>query len=327
MSRIDQDVLCTWEDVSSQKKAITVIKNFTGIADTAHDAICSLNPERKITYWNPTAVNLYGYTADEAAGNLLEELISIRKNSELHQAIQKVFINGEKIVNMITRTQGKKGQAIEVLINLFPFIDDTGQTAGACMIAKDITETKRNRSKIQEDEHFISHILDTTPDIIYIMDLHTRQIIYANRQVASDLGYSREQILSMKNPILDIMHPEDKELMKDHMNKITLQVSENKVLEIQYRLKAADGHFEWYCDRNAVFKRNKSRSPVEKIGICQNITVRKKDEELRKTTQEIINQAEEVVNLGSWEYEPTSSSMRWSDGMYRLFNLEKGRHV
>src|SRR5688572_9621951 len=46
----------------------------------------------------------------------------------------------------------------------------------------------------REDGHFINQIVETSADIIYIMDLNTRQLIYTNRQISAQLGYSRQQI-------------------------------------------------------------------------------------------------------------------------------------
>ena len=104
-------------------------------------------------------------------------------------------------------------------------------------VAERTTELKKTSDKIKEDAHFITQILDTTPDIAYIMDLNTYQLIYANRQVSAELGYDKEQIRQMNNPLLDIMHPDDINRFKDHLKEIKTMASDDKVVEIQYRLK------------------------------------------------------------------------------------------
>ncbi|MCC3156025.1 PAS domain-containing protein [Hymenobacter sp. 15J16-1T3B] len=48
-------------------------------------------------------------------------------------------------------------------------------------------------------------------------------------------------------------------------------------------------------------------------------------EHLRRFT--LLEQAEAVAQLGSWEYEPAAERMRWSAGMYRLFQLPPGHPV
>jgi PAS domain S-box-containing protein len=187
---------------------------------------------------------------------------------------------------------------------------------------KDITE-----QKIKEDAHFISQVIDISPDIIYIMDLNTNQVIYANREIASDLGYSKQQIAAMKDPIFDIMFEEDIPLMTEHLKKMKMIPGDDKVLDIEYRLKNALGGLGWFSDRSAVFKRNNGKIPVEKIGIIQNITARKEQEEQKFIGLDILHQAEEIAAMGSWEYDILTGDFKWSEGMYKLFNLPRNIKV
>jgi len=192
---------------------------------------------------------------------------------------------------------------------------------GIVTSSEDITEGKNAKQKITEDAHFIKQVLDTTPDIIYIMDLNTRQLVYASKQVAEHLGYTKSQIAAMKNPVFDIMHPEDIPSMIEHFRKMKTIMRDDTVVEIEYRLVNSKGGINWFIDRNAVFKRNKRAIPVEKIGIAQEITGRKQQEQQLLTGLEILEQAEEIVEMGCWEYDIATANFKWSEGMYRLFNL------
>jgi len=192
---------------------------------------------------------------------------------------------------------------------------------------EDITERRSIEEQIKEDAHFIGQVMDTTPDIIFIMDLNTRQVIYCNRQVAADLGYSRTQIAAMKNPIFDIMYEEDVPTMIEHLKRMQLLRHDDKIVEIEYRLVNARGVINSFRDRNVVFKRNSRNTPVEKIGISQNITEERLQHERLITNLDIIAQAEEIAQMGSWEYDIQAASFKWSDGMYRLFNLSNKQSV
>jgi PAS domain-containing protein len=93
------------------------------------------------------------------------------------------------------------------------------------------------------------------------------------------------------------------------------------VVEIEYRLKNAGGGYNWYCDRNSVFRRDSRNIPVEKIGISQNITARKEQEGQLLVDGSIRRQAEAIVSMGTWEYTIATDEFIWSAGMYDLFNL------
>ncbi|HUR67127.1 MAG TPA: PAS domain-containing protein [Chitinophagaceae bacterium] len=212
--------------------------------------------------------------------------------------------------------------------SLHAFIEKYARfTDGVIIYSEDTTSRIQSDLRRAEDNHFVLQVAELSPDIIYIMDLNTLQVLYSNRSVAAYLGYKKQEIAAMKNPVFGLMHEEDIPRMREHIEMIKNITHDNKVVEIEYRMKRAKGGYSWFCDRNAVFKRNKSRTPVEKIGISQDITDRKEKEAQKKTDVDIINQAEEIAALGAWEYDLLTEEFKWTDGMYRLFNLPKDEPI
>ena len=57
------------------------------------------------------------------------------------------------------------------------------------------------------------------------------------------------------------------------------------------------------------------------------ITARKQTEQERFKNLYLLEQAEAVVGLGSWEYDLRTERFTWSDGMYHLFDLPVGEPV
>jgi len=57
------------------------------------------------------------------------------------------------------------------------------------------------------------------------------------------------------------------------------------------------------------------------------ISERKYAEEERFKNYMLLQQSEDLAKMGSWDYSPQTETLNWSDGMYRLFNLEKGSPV
>src|SRR5204863_4147057 len=61
--------------------------------------------------------------------------------------------------------------------------------------------------------------------------------------------------------------------------------------------------------------------------VVQNINAQKKGEEEIAKQHNILKQAEELSGIGSWEYNIKTKEFLWSDGMYTLFNIKKGKQV
>jgi len=57
------------------------------------------------------------------------------------------------------------------------------------------------------------------------------------------------------------------------------------------------------------------------------ISERKYAEEERLKNYMLLQQSEDLAEMGSWDYSLQTNTLNWSDGMYRLFNLEKGSPV
>ncbi len=57
------------------------------------------------------------------------------------------------------------------------------------------------------------------------------------------------------------------------------------------------------------------------------ITSRKQAEQELLKNYQILQQAEQVARMGSWEYDVATGSFTWSEGMYRLFGLPTGSPI
>jgi len=57
------------------------------------------------------------------------------------------------------------------------------------------------------------------------------------------------------------------------------------------------------------------------------ISERKQAEEDRLRNYLLLQQSEELAEMGSWEYEPKANILKWSDGMYKLFKIRPGSPV
>lgn len=129
-------------DVTERKQAEEKIREQAALIDKAHDAIIVCNLERRIVSWNQGAERIYGWTAAEAAGKNIEELLfsgdapaqagemakSLNERGEWMGEFQQLAKNGK---NVIVRTRS-------TLIR-----GDDGRPKSLLLINTDITEHKQ----------------------------------------------------------------------------------------------------------------------------------------------------------------------------------------
>ncbi|OPY90903.1 MAG: Signal transduction histidine-protein kinase BarA [Syntrophus sp. PtaU1.Bin208] len=114
------------------------------ITDSAQDAITMIDPEGKISYWNPAAERIFGYSRVEAIGRNLHECIAPKRYHEAHRTAFRDFQHtgcGPFVGKTLELQACKKsGQEIAVAMSLSSVrIKDQWHAVG---ILRDITDHK-----------------------------------------------------------------------------------------------------------------------------------------------------------------------------------------
>lgn len=91
-------------------------------------------------------------------------------------------------------------------------------------------------------------VLRSLPFIVYTYDLHTRTPIFYQD---SFLGYNREVLMS-HDSIIEVVHPDDAEIVRASWSAIADDVTAIPVLEYRVRHKA--GHWEWVREQKIVMR-------------------------------------------------------------------------
>ena len=139
---------------------------------------------------------------------------------------------------------------------------------------------KLTEDSLKGDQNFISRILDTTPNMIYIYDIGEHLNVYANREVLDFLGYKPEQIQALGSSLMaNILHPDDTLAVAQHHDRFST-INDNEVLEIKYRMKHANGQWRWLRSCDVLFSRDSQGSGKQILGTAEDITERKQAENM-----------------------------------------------
>lgn len=159
---------------------------------------------------------------------------------------------------------------------------------------RDISERKQAEQVLWESQQFAQRIAASTPNIIYIYNLETYTNLYTNRELTTTLGYTPEQVQAMGDRFLSsLIHPDDVAHFETLFQRIR-SLSDHEILEVEYRMRQADGNWCWLYDRMAVFKRDAQGRVIQHIGVVQDITDRKQlESELRQMNAELERRVEE----------------------------------
>lgn len=137
-------------DISERKRRQEENERLAAIVRSSEDAIYSTDLNGAVMAWNHGAEQLYGYSAVEAIGTRLVDLIiPPDKVGEFGEIANKVIAGDSAAI--VTKRQTKLGQQLDASLRAFPIRDLSGRIIGLSFSAHDITERRRREEQERGD--------------------------------------------------------------------------------------------------------------------------------------------------------------------------------
>jgi len=205
------------------------------ITDSAQDAILMMDSEGRISFWNPAAERILGYTSAEALGKNLHELIAPARFHPAHHAAYPAFRQTGQGAAMgktlDLEALRKDGQEISVQLSLSAVQMDDGWHAVG--IICDITERKRAEEALRRSETKFRTLYDSTSDAVMLLD--QRGFFDCNRAALAIFGCASREEFCAKHPA--DLSPSQQPCGADSMTLANQQIAT--------AMKKGSHHFEW----------------------------------------------------------------------------------
>jgi PAS domain S-box-containing protein len=238
-------------------------------------AVVTLDLDRKVTSWNLAAEDLFGYTAAEATGHKLEDLVAKREDMRAEAATYYEQLGHGQRFHAVTQRMRKDGTVVDVDLFAVPVTVD-GKTAGHLVVYYDI-------SALKEAEKRYRDLIEQLPLVTYVDEPAVAPSIYISPQVESLLGYSADEWLGDPELFLKLLHPDDRErVLADHDRVFAVGESS---WSFEYRLVARDGRTVWIRD-DAIVVKDDGGKPLYVQGFLMDVTKQKDAEEAMRKSEE-----------------------------------------
>ncbi|HMP00979.1 MAG TPA: PAS domain S-box protein [Gemmatales bacterium] len=153
-------------------------------------------------------------------------------------------------------------------------------------IARDITDRHLALEELQRSRRFIARVADATPTLIYVYDLLEDRNVYANEQVARQLGYSLEEVRA-PGFLVSLVHPDDLSALAATVAS-KRAATDADLFEHALRLRRSDGVYRTFQNWEVLFERDPDGGPRLMLGIGLDVTEREHSQAALREKQQLV---------------------------------------
>ncbi|MHB8337247.1 MAG: PAS domain S-box protein [Ignavibacteriaceae bacterium] len=186
-------------DINDRKKTEAALQEseerYRRIVETAIEGILQVDSDRCLIFVNQQLATMLGYTVEEMLGRKYESFLPEDQLTD-DKVQSKIRAQGKNAVYERCFLR-KDGQRHWMLVSAKAITDSDGKFAGSFGMFTDINKRKHMEAALQESEEKYRRIVETANEGILSFGSDTR-INFINRQMATMLGYTVEEMLGQK---------------------------------------------------------------------------------------------------------------------------------
>jgi PAS domain S-box-containing protein len=258
------------------------------LIEASHDPMIVISPKGKITDVNQAAINVTGIIRQKLFGtNFYDYFTEPKKAKEVYK---EVFLKGFVVDYPLVI---KDGVLTPVLFNGSVYKGEKGKVLGAVVVARDITEQRKNDAILQTTLKELSdykYALDAS-SIVEVTD-NQGVMKYVNENFCKISQYTSEELIGNSHKMINSAY-HSKELMRG----LWKTISSGNIWRDEIKNQAKDGSYYWVLTTIVPFT-DITGKPYQYVAIRTDITEQKRiEKELieAKETAELATSYAEIA--------------------------------
>ena len=193
-------------DITERKQAEQALAERARLLDLSNDAILVRDAADRVTYWNQSASELYGYSRGEAVGRVSHELLRTEFPEPLERITEQLQQDNRWTGELIHRH--KDGSRIVVASRWALDRDDGGNRKRVLETNTDITQQKLNERALRESEERLRTLSDG-------LEIQVRARTQELEQRNAEILQQSEQLRELSNRLLKTQDDERRRIARE----------------------------------------------------------------------------------------------------------------
>lgn len=293
----------------------------SAIVDSSDDAIISKDLDGAITSWNKSAERVFGYTAEEAIGQTVGELLIPPDHQDEEPDILRRLRKGERVDHFETVRRRKDGSLLDVSLTISPVKDKKGTIIGASKIARDITEQVRARAQITELAERLRITLTSIGDAVITTDA-SGNITFLNDVAQALTGWTNEEAAG--KPLPEVFRIVNEDTRQTVENPVSKALREGRVVGLaNHTVLIAKQGQEYAIDDSAAPIRDSKGNTVGVVLVFRDITTQRRAEQASRLLASIVESSDDAIIGKDLDGVITA----WNQGAERIFGYSASEAV
>ena len=285
------------------------------LLDETQEAVFTWRVGSTIEYWNRAAERLYGYSAEEAHGQVSHDLLRTGTGEGIAHFLDALKESKQWTGELTHRT--KNGETVIVESSMVVVEDDSESIV--LESNRDITARKAAEAALHREQQLTREIITQAVDSIFVIN-GNGVILSANPEAERVFGWSEEELVGQN------LHAT---LHHHYSSGDEYPVSECPINEVHLSGEPIRGvELVFFRKDGSTVDVSCSNVPIhldsERVGtalIIRDISQRKKMEKALVESEERLRVAIACANMGTWDYNPVAKTGRWDAQCKRSFGL------
>jgi PAS domain S-box-containing protein len=292
--RAERDLVSVNEALERQTKELQQQRQWYEVTlASIGDAVITTDVDSRVTFLNPVAEAMTGWTLGEAQGQPLSSVFQIINEDTRQTAespVAKVLATG-RIVGLANHTAliARDGTERSIEDSAAPIRDASGNVVGAVMVFHDVTSSRKAERALRASEERLRAMFSQAAIGIGVANLDGT-FHEANRSFCSMLGYPLEELKT--RTFLQLTHAEDRAATETEALRLLDGAIDSYSLEKRYVRK---GGGVFWSHTTVALMHHENGAPSQFLGIVEDITQRKEADAMRTRLAGVIEFSDDAV--------------------------------
>jgi len=290
-------------------------RTFEDLSRMLHEFVLVLDPAGEIELAWTSNENLAGQMTNALLGRQIRDVLAPESFSQLLEWLERGGIARleDEVEYRVRLADGLHWFALRIM----PTTHVLSRLTTCCLHVRDVTSRKKGHEVLRKSEALLRKAEEIGKMGSWQLNLETGEGVWSDQlyrlldQDPNGPPMDRARLLAM-------IHPDDREKLAKLPG---LASWSGHYQEHEARFVLPDGRIRTFYTR-AVPVADAEGRVTGIVGLSEDVTERKEAEDRVRRNEMLLTQAEELADLGSWEYDVPSKTLTWSAQFYRMLGFD-----